>query len=366
MGAGSLGARGQSVSATGESSKNDSDTIVETVREAKAEFLERNLSELRSLVSESAKRLNGGFVFLDDFYQLQRGDHPKVLGYMHRLIKDTGLWLKIGTLRNMTVTYKGDPPTGMQLRHDALAIELDRQFSNYDASKNFLEEILGQLCDKAGLKMDALFNEGSRDRLMLASGGVARDYLELAYAALEKARSRGRTPKSGSHRVTVEDVNSSAAKMAPSKMEDVKSDAPAEFSRLETRLSDLTEFCRSSGRAFFLVNTQDEKIGADVAQMQNLRLVNLVTESETVRNLPGRFNVWLLDVSMLAHQRADQSVSFDGWQKRDQRRQAKYVYTDEWRTRKANGVLRETSTPTEVQTDAAHVEERLPFEELDG
>ena len=90
----------------------------ETIVSSKEEYLERSLGETRRLVTEGLQHVEGGFVFLDEFYRVERPDQPRVLGYMHRLVKDTGLWLKIASVRYWTTPYKGGtPPQGMQPTH---------------------------------------------------------------------------------------------------------------------------------------------------------------------------------------------------------------------------------------------------------
>jgi len=79
---------------------------------SKEEYLERSLGEFRRLIQTAAAECDGGFVFLDEFYRVDREDQPLVLGYMHRLVKDTGLWLKVGSVRYWTTPY----PAGIRLR----------------------------------------------------------------------------------------------------------------------------------------------------------------------------------------------------------------------------------------------------------
>lgn len=322
----------------GSTSASDHDvTSVETVSTSKEEYLELALTDFRSLFTEVAAKLQGGFIFVDDLYHLNRADQPRVLGYMHRLVKDTGLWLKIGTLRSATTIYRSNPPQGMQLRHDAQEIALDRQFRLYGQTKEFLETILGQICHEAHVDMRLLITQGALDRLMLASGGVARDYLVLASGAINKARSRGPSSKTGTGRVIVEDVNGAAADIAPSKLSELKEDVPQEARDLEARVYDLTEFCRHTGCAYFLVDTQDEVLGHQIDALQNLRFTNLIHESETIPDRASqRFNVWLLDVAMLSAQRAAQKIDFDGWERREQRRQRRLIYSSDWKIRQGN------------------------------
>ena len=79
-------------------------TSSEIVDGTKEEYLERALTGYRDLITRTSEQVGGGFVFVDDLYQIKRQDQPEVLGYLHRLVKDTGLWLKIGSIRYSTVT----------------------------------------------------------------------------------------------------------------------------------------------------------------------------------------------------------------------------------------------------------------------
>lgn len=95
--------------------EEESVSSTETVVSSKEEYLERSLDETRRLAMTGLQHVKGGFVFLDEFYRVDRPDQARVLGYMHRLLKDTGLWLKIASVRYWTTPYKGGtPPQGMQ------------------------------------------------------------------------------------------------------------------------------------------------------------------------------------------------------------------------------------------------------------
>ena len=108
------GVRMELVSLQGDvgSSERTATTTSEIVDGTKEEYLERALTGYRDLITRTSEQVGGGFVFVDDLYQIQRQDQPEVLGYLHRLVKDTGLWLKIGSIRYSTVTFRpGNPPT---------------------------------------------------------------------------------------------------------------------------------------------------------------------------------------------------------------------------------------------------------------
>jgi energy-coupling factor transporter ATP-binding protein EcfA2 len=301
----------------------------EVVEGSKEQYLERALTNFRDLISATAKETGGGFVFVDDLYQLRRDVQPLVLGYLHRLVKDTGIWLKIGSIRYSTITFKpGDPPRGMQIGHDAHEVPLDRGLRHFKATQDFLEQILSKISAKSHVDIKRLFTEEARKRLVLAAGGVARDYLRLASGSITEARNRGVSEKTGSDRVIVEDVNKAAGLISPSKFDDLRKDEPAEAQVLEKLVRQITEFCRARKSAYFLVATDELELSEQINKLQHLRFTHLLVESETVPDKGSqRFNVWLLDVAELSAQRATNGMDFLKWEKRENRRNRKLIFT---------------------------------------
>jgi hypothetical protein len=170
---------------------------------------------------------------------------------------------------------------------------------------------------------------------MLASGGVARDYLLLARDSIDEARNHGPGDKSGSHRVSVEDVNSAAGKIAPTKLDDLRKDTPDEAEAIEDRVIDLTNFCRDRKSGYFLVDTRNRDLMRDMNALQHLRFAHLLYRNETIPDRQSeRFNFYLLDLAQLSAQRATEGVDFEGWAKRSKRRARNIVYTVDWVSQK--------------------------------
>lgn len=309
-------------------SHEQSFSATETVISSKEEYLERSLDETRHLLKNGLEHIDGGFVFLDEFYRVDRADQPRVLGYMHRLVKDTGMWLKIASVRYWTTPYKGGtPPQGMQPTQDANEVSLDRGLQLFDSTKEFLEQILGNISTGAGVNITDLYTPGALTRLVVAAGGVPRDYLRLAREAIKHARNRGSSEKPGSDKVMAEDVNSAAGQTAEPKVADLRADAPNEAAELELLLEDLGEFCRYNKVAYFLVDQRDPKLTKQIDQLQDLRFVHLLLDGETVPNAgTRRHRVLLLDVAYLSFKRARQ-VDFEGWNDRSKRRALRLIYT---------------------------------------
>lgn len=237
--------------------------------------------------------------------------------------------MKVGSIRYSTVTYKpGDPPRGMQVGHDAHEVPLDRGLRHFQSTQEFLEKILAGIAGRESVDIYLLLTPDARKRLVLAAGGVARDYLRLTSGAITEARNRGVTLQPGSHRITVEDVNKAAGLLSPSKFEDLRKDEPAEAASLEKLVRQLTEFSRATKSAYFLVSTDAIELSDQVNKLQHLRFTHLLVESETVPNEGSRrFNVWFLDVAELSAQRATQGMDFLGWESREKRRNRRLIFT---------------------------------------
>ena len=79
-------------------------------------------------------------------------------------------------------------------------------------------------------------SEGGRQRLVLGSGGVARDYLSLTAKALRIANERASNPSRPHNRISAEDVNGAAADLSAQKQDDLRLDAGRDADKLRARL----------------------------------------------------------------------------------------------------------------------------------
>lgn len=293
----------------------------------KTDHLERALTSYRLLMAAIGSVAPDSYIILDDFYHLRQADQPNIAGYFHRAVKDTGVWLKFGSISLWTRLYAGgSPPIGLQVPHDVRELSLDRGLQQFESSKRFLEKILAALANEASVDIGRLFSEGALDRLVLAAGGVPRDYIGLVSEGIAAAKNRGPSAKVGSERVIAEDVNTAAGRSVDTKFNDMREDAGGESAELQRLVVDLTNHCRTSNSACFLVNTNDVALVGQVNRLQNMRFVHAIATNETLPNQRSdRYNVYVLDVSQLAAQRAWQ-VDFMGWTKREGRRARKLVY----------------------------------------
>lgn len=308
--------------------RKEAGTVAHKYTALKAEHLERAVTTYRELMRAVSAIRPDSYIVLDDFYRLTESVQPDIAGYFHRVVKDTNVWLKFGSIPYWTNLYRGSPATGLQVPHDLREISLDRGLPDFKNSKRFLESILNSLAAEKGVDVAKLFSPGALDRLVLAAGGVPRDYLGLASDSISVAKTRGPSTKSGTNRVGAEDVNSAASRTVNSKFDDLDEDASDKSSELRELVIKLTAHCRNTKAAWFLADTRDIALVENLGRLQNMRFVHLLDANESLPNLgSSRYLVYILDVSQLAAQRAVQ-VDFMGWTTREKRRSRKLVFNE--------------------------------------
>lgn len=276
----------------------------ETSRRSKVELLHRHIIDYQDLFKTLGRISEGdAYLFIDDLYHIRRADQAKVVDYFHRIAKDHSLWLKIGTIRHRTRWYvQGDPPTGVKLGDDADEIDLDLTLEKYELAKKFLAKILGNFASSAGFSLPSQFLiDGALDRLVLASGGVARDFLSIFRRSVDVARERG-----GGHRgdkVGVEDVNVAAGEYDSAKREEFKRDTSDDTSPLDEEFRRLRQFCLERNNTnCFLLDKEHHGVEVDlIHELVDLKLIHLVRSRVTVSKHPGRiYEAYMLDLSQYA------------------------------------------------------------------
>jgi AAA ATPase domain len=170
------------------------------------------------------------YLFIDDIHYLAVSEQPQFLDMIHSITRDNRIWLKVAGIKHQTRWFTDNPPTGLQTGHDAAIINLDVTLEQPARAKEFLLSILRVYTDDS--KIGNAFNIVSRealDRLVLASGGVPRDFLVLTATAIQAARQRSNSRTTG-----VQDVNESAGKIAQVKLQELEDDA-AKFAGLRPK-----------------------------------------------------------------------------------------------------------------------------------
>lgn len=306
----------------------------ETTEESKRHkisVLHRRIIDFQKLF-ERIVDLSGSdaYIFLDDLYHIARRDQAHVLDYFHRIVKGRSVWLKIGTIRHRTEWYHhGDPPIGLKLGDDCDDIDLDITLEKHELAKRFLLQVLDQLIHESGLDGHGqLLAEGGIERLVLASGGVARDFLTIFRKAIDVARERGQTYRGD--RINAEDVNMAAGEHDSAKRDELKRDTLEERSELEQALRAIQDFCINNKVNCFLVERDTESKGQEaLGELVDLRFVHVVESRTTVRDQPGKlYTAYMLDISQYTGERRRREMEIVSFWKRaalDKIRRSRYV-----------------------------------------
>jgi hypothetical protein len=305
---------------------------------SKIEMLHRNIIRYKDMFEKMTKLADGpAFLLLDDLYHIRLSDQANVLDYFHRIAKNTNLWIKVGTIRHRSRWYVfGDPPVGMKLGDDAEEIDLDVTLEKYDLTKRFLVRILDNFCRQSEIKLDDVLTDGARDRLVLASGGVARDFLTIFRRAIDIASQRvaGRDIARG-EKIGTEDVNRASGENDKFKREDFSRDAGGdEQKKLLETFDRASDFCLNKAKAnCFLVDKDlsNEEV-SNVSKLVDLKFVHHVRSRVTIRDRVHRiYDAYMLDLSQYAGERARRNfeiVEFWGKDAEDSVRKRGYIFLE--------------------------------------
>lgn len=278
--------------------------------------------------------MSGGdaFLFLDDLYHIRRDDQPNVLDYFHRIAKSNSLWLKVGTIRHRTEWYRhSDPPIGVKLGDDAEEIDLDLTLEKYVTAKRSWVRVLDGIANEVGFQeLPKLLAPTAIDRLVLACGGVARDFLALFRKSLDVARERGGGPRGD--RIAATDVNQAAGEYESSKRDELKRDTLEERVKVETSFEAVKGFCldQANANCFLLQKDRTDEPAKLIEELVDLRLLHLVQSRVTVRDRPGRlFVAYMLDLGQHTGERKRRGldmISFWRHEGKERLRRTKLIY----------------------------------------
>ncbi len=190
---------------------------------------------------------------------------------------------------------------------------------------------------ECGVDLNEILTDGGKDRLILASGGVARDFLTIFRRAVDVVRERiHRNDLGRGGKIGAEDVNVAAGAVDDFKREDFNRDTELNEDR-DTLLSHFTkivEFCINGAKANCFLIEKDYK-GDDIRFIPDLvdfKFLHRAKSRVTVRNRKGRlYDAYMLDVSQYTGERARKNftiVKFWGQASDDSLRKLSYVFAE--------------------------------------
>lgn len=297
----------------------------EQFRREKLEQLERHLEDYKGAIKNALpKRKSALYVLVDDFYLVKRDVQPDVLDYLHRLLRDTNAYLKIGTIRHRTILRRHEGQTiGVELGQDVEEISLDRTLEAFKDTQEYLVSMLVEL----GKSVDVtnaieLFNPDAAHALTLASGGVPRDFLNIFADAVDLAISKGKTD-----RLTPTYIYKAAAQVSlHNKRKNLSEDAGVDAQSLERAFADLVSFClREKKKTCFLVSRDDAQAmmfeNEILQQLMDFKLIHLIDpDTSAASGRSGRFKAYTLDAALFMEPRLRNIEIVKFWEHDDQRR----------------------------------------------
>jgi hypothetical protein len=276
-----------------------------TLNDNKLTRLNLSLPKIKAHIGDFfqlTKKTSSIYILLDDFYQLNRYDQPFIADFVHRLCKDLSLFFKIATLRHATALYvdKNGQPFGAQERHDYQPIDVDFNLASFAQTKKQLRNILDALGQQAGWSpadISRVFKGEGFDRLVLASGGVPRDFLSFFLSFPLDEKSIGK-----------DEVRLLSREAIEFRIRDLKQDTrDAEQSMLLRAAYAVRQFCVAKAVNVFLVSEQEMNNNDDLKQMMNrlldYRIVHSVRPALTRKSGPGTFHAFMIDIGFYANLR---------------------------------------------------------------
>jgi hypothetical protein len=156
------------------------------------------------------------------------------------------------------------------------------------------------MAEVPGLSMNDIMNRTAIDRLIVASGGVTRDFIGIFSGAISQAKNR---PSGGSRgpKIGAEDVNRASGEYDPLKREEFKLDTDSDRDILEQAFQDVATFCTEKSKCNVFLVSQKLKgpVRDAVDQLIDLRMIHPVKSRVTLKTgAKGElFEAYMLDLS---------------------------------------------------------------------
>ncbi|MFF8100873.1 ATP-binding protein [Streptomyces sp. NPDC016640] len=261
---------------------------------------------LRAVLREDIVRL---YLYIDDFYLFPESEQPHLLDCVAGMLRDCDGWIKVASIERLTRPFEPSSRIGIEVPHDASKIDLDVTLEDPESTQRFLESVLSNYTTTAGIaKPTSIAQNAALGRLVLASGGVPRDYLNLFASSIVAARSRSKAREIGR-----EDVAEAAGRAARSKKRDLEQDVSSDSAgSLLTALDVLSDEVRGAGYTYFRVNVaqKSQPFYEVLGQLVDLRFAHLIQSTLSDQHRQGvKYEAYILDLSEYADVRLKRGLA---------------------------------------------------------
>jgi hypothetical protein len=215
---------------------------------------------------------------------------------------------------------------GVQVSVDVDSFSLDQTLEDLGRTTNYLEDMLRKLGAEVGLEdAPSIMSDEARKNLVLLSGGVPRDYLNIFVDGLGRARSL-----KARRWVAPTDLRQAAVSLAQeSKFDDLRDATGGGAPELETLFVDLVKFCLTEKKKTAFLVSKDEikerpEVHELIQQLMDFKLIHLVEPSTSAASgRPGRYEAYTLDFALFMEPRRRNIEVVEFWLTDDQRRRVR-------------------------------------------
>lgn len=322
---GGIGAGPASVNIS--ASSHERSTVESRFKQKKLEILERHLQDYKASLEDAVtwSKKKRAAVLVDDFYLLRRTIQPHVLDYLHRLLRDTDIYLKLATIKHRTTLAVEEEHTiGVELNQDVEEINLDRTLEDVEETQGYLESMMRNVASQAGIGdvVQELMNRDAPEKLALASGGVPRDYFNIFVEAVEASVAAGQT-----RWITPTFIWKGAGRLTyQSKLKNLRQDTSESSVGLERLFRDVFEFCiQEKKKTAFLISQHEAQempeVHERIQQLMDMKIIHVVEpDTSAASGRAGRYEAYTLDFALFCEPRRKGIEIVEFWKVDDNRR----------------------------------------------
>ena len=251
------------------------------------------------------------YLFVDDFYLYPLEAQAALLDKLASSFRDCNGWLKLASIERLTRAFEPSTRLGLEVPHDATVIDLDVTLEQPSITQKFLESVVQSYITSVGISSPrSIAKPEALGRLVLSSGGVPRDYLNLFANSIVGARK----VREQAAEIGREDVSKAAGDYSQSKKRDLEQDVgAAESQRVLSVLENLTNQVKGEHHfTYFRVDLAQKTLPNYelLARLVDLRFCHLVQASISDQHRAGiKYEAYLLALSEYSDVRVQRNLN---------------------------------------------------------
>ena len=279
----------------------------------KDELLDEYKKILRNFIQTLNQVYNKKVILLlDDFYQIKKDNHPRILQYFHDIYKKTedgSFCFKVVTLP-YAIKLNEDNDVTFSKKDDYVKIAIDYSLSDLDKLRNYLLDILIGLDTNNSITrtdVESLFTGmDTLNYLVLSAGGLPRDFMKNFASCIEFAR------KKGNNKIAKSCVYEILKEAKADKEDNIEYDA-RDISKdiIEKYLKAISSFVDEKKTNVFLCHSDQYKKHEKIFNtLVNLRYLHLISDKVTSESTKRECVAFLIDMTFYATSRLPNGFKF--------------------------------------------------------